>query len=183
MHIPRARPRPTQVWEANAATQVLRVEPFRPWEEQAAQEVGLTGQGPTLEVRALPSLFTFFLLSSSAPLLVRAPLAVRYLCPGVLSHGAPAFARPARGVCACFVSGGPVPRSLLSTHPVRSPWQPRCCASRQSFHPLPAPQPQPAHHARCAPYAQSLATQMLRLQNELFNLRVHLFHRAKEVLR
>lgn len=42
-------PSPLQVWDENSRGQVLQVEPFRPWEEQAAQDCGLSGT-PTMQV-------------------------------------------------------------------------------------------------------------------------------------
>ena len=39
-----------QVWDDSSRGQVLQVEPFRPWEEQAAQDCGLSGT-PTMQVR------------------------------------------------------------------------------------------------------------------------------------
>ena len=38
-----------QVWDDSSRGQVLQVEPFRPWEEQAAQDCGLSGT-PTMQV-------------------------------------------------------------------------------------------------------------------------------------
>lgn len=39
-----------QVWDDSSRGQVLQVEPFKPWEEQAAQDCGLSGT-PTMQVR------------------------------------------------------------------------------------------------------------------------------------
>ena len=50
-----AAPRLPQVWDDSSRSQVLQVEPFRPWEEQAAQDCGLSGT-PTMQARGVAAL-------------------------------------------------------------------------------------------------------------------------------
>lgn len=49
--LPNPSSAPPQVWDEASRGQVLQVEPFRPWEEQAAQDCGLSDT-PTMQVCA-----------------------------------------------------------------------------------------------------------------------------------
>lgn len=73
-----------QIWEASNRGQVLQVEPFKPWEEQAAQALQLTG-APTTQVclrvwRPAEPLSTLARRSLSS-LLQRLPVCLSLLLP------------------------------------------------------------------------------------------------------
>jgi hypothetical protein len=55
-----------QIWEECHRGQVLKVEPFKPWEEQAAQDVELAG-APTPQVRCAPGLCNLPAVRSHLP--------------------------------------------------------------------------------------------------------------------
>lgn len=111
------------MWDEASRGQVLQVEPFRPWEEQAAQDCGLSNT-PTMQA-----------------------------CAGW----------PCRG--GAEAAGGWAPCSAVGALACQQHARP---GSTRPSPPLPP---------------QSLSAQMVRLQGELFNLRMHAFHRVNEVLK
>ena len=136
--------------------QVLQVEPFRPWEELAAQGMQLAGT-PTVQVRGLGAGWGGWLVLC---VWGWAGLAAwGHACTGdrLDSRIVDEFSR-----CFCMHC----PSSFL-----------RACP-----HLPPFPAPLSSLLLGCCPL-QTLQEQMVRLKDELFNLRMHAFHRTQEVLR